>query len=318
MTTTCTRLGPGGYPIAALKPTAVALGVAAGSYSITGNAAGFDVTEPLTLGTYSVSGDAAALLEAHLLGGAVGSYSITGNAAALLEEHVLGDAVGTYSVTGAAAALLEAHVLGAAVGSYAVTGDAAGLFRGGLLGGAAGSYSVTGLAATFEATGAAVLGAAAGSYTVSGFAAKLSPSAQPAPDVGGALGVGEQPLYVQWTRALSFACDAGSYSLDGAPWIFERKRAKKQKAKSRRAVRVEPPVVAPAPSPLRHLTLQGEGARLALVGPDFALRAHRVLQAEDGRHEIAGSRSDASIKRKISNVREERLVALDNDFLLAA
>ncbi|MCA9366854.1 hypothetical protein KC887_01150 [Candidatus Kaiserbacteria bacterium] len=144
-------------------------------------------------GSFTVSGQTAALLATRNLSAAAGGYTLTGQAAALLTSRMLTAAAGSYSLSGNDAGLLTSRLLTANAGSYSLTGNNAGLLISRLIAADAGAYTLTGQDATllqrfalaagvgaFDLTGNAVgllasrlLSAGAGSYTLTGNAADL-------------------------------------------------------------------------------------------------------------------------------------------------
>jgi len=166
----------------------VVLSAAAGSYAITGAAAGLGPGYQLTgFPATFVTGGGAVTLTA-----AAGSYALTGSAAALVYSATITAAAGSYALTGSAIGLglgykltgsAAAFVVGvagvttlpAAAGSYALTGTAAGFLTPFNLPAAAGAYTLTGSDATLRVSGNFVLSAAAGSYTLTGTAAAFIP-----------------------------------------------------------------------------------------------------------------------------------------------
>jgi hypothetical protein len=113
---------------------------------------------------------------AYTLTASPGSYSTTGQSAAILRSRTLVTAPGAYSVTGRAATVTRGRVLAAAAGSYVSTGQAATIKRSRWLAASAGSYTVAGQPATISYTGTATqytLTAAEGSYSTAGQAATI-------------------------------------------------------------------------------------------------------------------------------------------------
>lgn len=78
-------------------------------------------------GSYTLTGNAAALKRGYALACAAGSYAILGNQATLKRSYTLTATAGAYTYAGQAATLKLAHTLTAAAGSYAVSGYAATL-----------------------------------------------------------------------------------------------------------------------------------------------------------------------------------------------
>lgn len=122
--------------IPATTPSGInySLTCAVGTYSVTGKAAAFSLSKKLTtsVGSYNLTGIASILTylpgnvpHNYTLTGAVGSYALTGKTAALTVEHKLTANVGSYSVTGKTANFSLAKKLTVSAGEYAVTGNAA-------------------------------------------------------------------------------------------------------------------------------------------------------------------------------------------------
>lgn len=132
-------------------PPGITLSANAGSYTVTGSAADFEV---------GMEADA-------------GSYSVTGSAANFTLGKTLGVESGSYALTGEDVTFLNAEVLSAESGSYAITGEDADFLKGEVLSAEAGSYSYTGADATLTQSIAATLDAESGSYTVTGSDADL-------------------------------------------------------------------------------------------------------------------------------------------------
>jgi hypothetical protein len=134
-------------------------------------------------GSYSLTGQAAALRATRELDGAAGSYTLTGQDATLTYTPAGGGGAftltadpGSYALTGVAAGLKTGRKVAGAAGSYGLSGQAASLRRSRNLVAAAGSYTLTGVAATFRQTYA--LDADAGAYVITGMNASLEYSNQ--------------------------------------------------------------------------------------------------------------------------------------------
>lgn len=122
-------------------------------------------------GSYSISGQAATLLKSRILTAAAGSYTISGQAASLKVGYKLTADAGSYSISGQAATILHNSVLTAVAGSYAISGQAAALLKSRIVVADAGAYAISGQAASIvytPAAGAFTLAANAGSYAISG------------------------------------------------------------------------------------------------------------------------------------------------------
>lgn len=128
-----TNEGSGGIIIISFKP----IGVTA--FTLNG-----------AIGTYSITGDAAAVLEGHKLLAAAGSYSMTGDPGGLQPSYPMACSPGSFAITGSPAEFLTV-TFDLGVGSYTITGSAASKVQTHVLGSAVGSFSITGGAATLQA-----------------------------------------------------------------------------------------------------------------------------------------------------------------------
>jgi hypothetical protein len=155
-------------------------------------------------GYYSVTGEAATLLDKHILSAATGTYSLTGEAAS--GKLTVSAATGTYALTGEAATTLWAHKLPAATGYYSLTGEAATLALG--MSEAAGYYSLTGEATTLK--WGHKLSAATGTYALTGEAATTLWAHKEVEATGSYALTGEAA-----TLALKMTAATGYYNLAG-------------------------------------------------------------------------------------------------------
>lgn len=78
-------------------------------------------------GSYTITGNAATLIRSHIMAAEAGSYSLTGQTAGTAKGYRTTADAGSYAITGNAATLLRDHVMPAVAGSYAYTGNAATL-----------------------------------------------------------------------------------------------------------------------------------------------------------------------------------------------
>ena len=118
----------------------------------TGNAVAFgQIAATLSLtsehGTFTLTGQTAALLRNYTLGAAYGAYALTGQTATLLRNSAVGAAYGTFTLTGQSAALLRNSTLGSAHGSFALTGQEASLLTRRTVSATYGTFTLTGQAA---------------------------------------------------------------------------------------------------------------------------------------------------------------------------
>lgn len=142
-----------------------------GSYSYTGSAANFNlgVTLAAEAGSYTYTGSAAEFANGWAIPAEAGSYTLTGSAADF--DVSMEAEAGSYTYTGSAADFALSKSLMAEAGSYAVTGSAVDFYNGYAIAAEAGSYAYTGSAVEFPSD--VTLSADAGSYTLTGSDADL-------------------------------------------------------------------------------------------------------------------------------------------------
>ncbi len=172
---------------------------AQGSYTLSGQAAnllqGYLVSAGQ--GSYSLTGQAATFSRTYIAVAGQGSYSLTGQAAGLNQGYGFAADQGSYALTGQSANLLTAQILTAAQGSYALTGQSVDLRKGRTLTAEQGSYALSGQDVTFGRI--YVMAAGTGSYSLTGVNAELSvPAAVPTPEPA-APGAGGGPA-AYWYR----------------------------------------------------------------------------------------------------------------------
>lgn len=200
------KLGGTAYTLTAAAGSFAITGVAAGlkygrvltsakgTFTITGVAAGLKYGRnlPVTVGTYSLTGVAATLRYGHVLTASVGTFTITGVAANLNKTggYTLTASTGSFAITGVNAGLIAARKMAVTVGAFSITGVAAGLKVGRVVGAGPGAYVITGVNATLAAAVAARLTADTGSFVITGFAANLNYSGARGPATTGAVGGG--------------------------------------------------------------------------------------------------------------------------------
>lgn len=115
---------------------AYTLSGSAGSYTITGQSASFNVARALAgaVGSYTITGQSAGFKVTRALAGAAGSYSITGQSASFKVDRALAGSAGSYTITGQSGTF--AYTPGGGAISYSLFGDS-------------GSYSITGFSGAF-------------------------------------------------------------------------------------------------------------------------------------------------------------------------
>jgi hypothetical protein len=160
--------------------TSYTLTASAGSFSMTGIAAGLRYDRLLTAaaGSFTMTGVAASLERSYTLVAAAGSFGVTGNDAALLYGRAVVAGAGAFTLTGVAAGLLASRVLTAEVGTFALSGQDAGMLAGRAVTAEAGSFALTGNDATlvYNPVGSYTLVADAGSFALTGNDAALTTS----------------------------------------------------------------------------------------------------------------------------------------------
>lgn len=119
-------------------------------------------------GSFTLTGQAAALRAARLLTAAQGSHTLTGQAANLLAGRRLAAAQGSFALTGQSANLLAQRILAASQGAYALTGQDASLLAARKLTADHGAFTLTGQDAALLANRLMTLTAEMGSFGLTG------------------------------------------------------------------------------------------------------------------------------------------------------
>lgn len=177
---------------------------------------GPDYTLDADQGSYTLTGQSAALLAARRLTADAGSYSVSGQSAGLLAGRKLEAATGSYSLSGQSANLIVSRLLTAAQGNYTLSGQAANLLVGRLLSAAQGTYILSGQDVTLTYSGEDgpdyTLTAETGSYALSGQAVSLIVNRLLSVDQG-IYSLSGQAANLLFGRLLS--AGAGSYTVSG-------------------------------------------------------------------------------------------------------
>lgn len=157
------------------------LPAAAGSFSMTGQAAGLRRQFRLlaSAATFAMTGQAAGLRASRRLVAASATYALTGYAAALKKLRTLSAQAGSFAMTGNAATLRVSRKLVAGAGSFAMSGQATGLKVTRRLVAGAGSFAITGADAALKA--ARRLVAESGAFVATYWPAYLIYSGAPIP-----------------------------------------------------------------------------------------------------------------------------------------
>lgn len=173
---------PGGHPYAGAAPTTggtYTLTATVGTFALTGQAAAFRRALKLVTikGTFAETGNAANLSRGLKLPAASGAFTQTGVAAVLRSARKLVTTAGAFALTGNAANLVykpvgSTYILTASTGSFALTGKAAGLKVGYKLPAAKGAFTYSGLAANLAR--GRTLAAGMGAFTLTGQAVGLA------------------------------------------------------------------------------------------------------------------------------------------------
>ena len=198
----------------------------AGSYSVSGTDATFQLGLSLTAdaGSYSISGTAATFLVDYSLTADAGSYSISGVDAGLEYASLLNADAGAYDVTGTDATFQLGYSLVADVGSYTITGVDAGLTVDKTLAADPGAYSISGTDAVLER--GKLINALVGTYSISGTAADLEHDSV----IDAALGtytINGTDASLEYGSVTNYeiAADAGTYNVSGTAATFLVDRA---------------------------------------------------------------------------------------------
>lgn len=196
--------------IGAVSFAAFALGVAVGSYGVTGTAAGVVYGHPITAvsGSYSLTGQ---LISISRISAAPGSYQVQGQTATLTTSQatrVVSATSGSYSVSGVVAGLIQSKPYPR--GEYALTGVAATLTPSGnpRLAVTPGSYSATGGTTVLEHI--RLIGT--GDYNITGTTASLTKGKGLVAN-SRTFAITGIPAILKQTR--TFPLGIGSYSITG-------------------------------------------------------------------------------------------------------
>lgn len=222
-------------------------------------AGGGGATLTADVGTFALTGHAAALTVQRRLTAAVGTFALTGHAAGLAAARRLTAAVGTFALTGHDAALRAARRLVAAEGTFALTGHDALFTRGTALTADAGAFTLTGHDAALRA--ARQLLAETGAFTLTGHAADLRIGLSLVAETGAFVLTGHAAALV---AARLLTAEAGTFTLTGqAAGLAAGRR------------------------------LTAEAGSFTLTGHDATLLAARILAAAVGTFTLTGH--DAAI-----------------------
>jgi hypothetical protein len=160
-------------PTLTIAAGAFTIDAGAGSYTITGTAAGLELHAVIDAeaGGYTLSGQVANLLAGYNLSTEAASYVLDGQEVSFTVDYNLTAEVGAYILSGQIVNLEYHSVIIADTGSYIITGTDAGLNLSLIMAADAGAYILGGQ--TTELLHDTVISADTGSYTVNGQVANL-------------------------------------------------------------------------------------------------------------------------------------------------
>jgi len=198
------------------SPTAYTLTADAGSFGLTGKAAGLKRAKKLAAAAqaFSLTGKTVALRRGLAMPGAAGVFSLTGQTAAFARTRKLAAAKGAFTYTGKAANLNKGFRIAASPAAFTLTGKDAAFKRAYALAAVAGGFSLTGIAAGFKR--ALKLSAGVGGFTLSGQDAALTQAAVGHFVLSGATGSFDltgKDAVLQAARTL--ALTSGTFALTG-------------------------------------------------------------------------------------------------------
>lgn len=189
---------------------------ASGSFTLTGNAAALTAQRKLAAATqsFTLTGNAARLARGYTLAASSGTFTLTGQAAALTAARKMAAASGTFTLTGNAAGLAAARKLTASSASFTLTGQDAGLKAARVLTAASGSFALTGNDATLTYSAAGkTLTADAGTFVLTGNPAALSVARKLTADSGSFTLTGQDAALSR--SGYRLVCATGTFTLTG-------------------------------------------------------------------------------------------------------
>jgi hypothetical protein len=166
---------------AAAAPQTFTLPLSVGTYSLTGQSVGLATTHrvPLAAGVYSLTGQNVALYRALSMPAVVGTYALNGQAVRLAASRRIALANGTYALNGQAVALRASRALPLANAAYVLNGQPVRLAFLHRIVLANGVYSLAGQTVTLtknSSVGVTTLTAGVGAYALTGKAVALRAS----------------------------------------------------------------------------------------------------------------------------------------------
>ena len=214
---------------------------------------------PLTVGSFVLTGQAAALKMARKVIVAAGSYALSGQAATLRATRTMTASAGAYTFTGVDASLVRALVVQAAAGSFALAGQDAGLQYARRMAASAGSFDLAGIDVNLIRGRALV--ATVGTFALTGQDASLLTARRLVASAGSITLTGVDADLVYDALATVYTLDAatGDFALAGQDAAL-----------------------------LRGYTLAAGAGSYDVTGEDADLSRTRVLQAAAGVYALTG------------------------------
>jgi len=252
---------------------------------IPGSAVG--VTLSASAGSYSVSGQSAALKSARQIASTAGDYNAIGQVATLEYGRALPAAFGAYSVDGQTAAVVAARNIGAAAGSYGVAGQDAGLTTWRVVSASAGAYSLSGANAALVSV--RHLPASSGTYASAGQSAALLTGLRLGANAASYDLTGESATF--WIARAS-GLEAGSYAIAGQGAMLVYGTAAQVLAAAPGVFSVSGQIASLAKTSKLSLA----AGTHAVAGSPAALRISRIIAAAAGSYGIIGSAASLSIR----------------------
>ena len=219
-----TRLGPGGYPVAAKTAgvTAYTLACAVGLFVLTGEDVGLKAARTVApaAGSFVLTGENVGLVAARKVAPAAGSFVLTGENASLIAIRKVAPAAGSFVLTGEPAGLVLGRKIAPSPGLFTLTGESVDFVRSGRkLDASPGIFTLTGQGASFVFT--RLLSAEPGMFVLVGQDIQLRTTLfkVPPPDylrhsIGGTF-VGEDFAERHATQSLFYGFDLSRDLLEG-------------------------------------------------------------------------------------------------------
>jgi hypothetical protein len=226
--------------------------------SVFGAVAEISTYSPLTAdqGSFTLTGEDAALVAARALTADQASFALTGQAATLARAYLLPAASATFTLTGEDAGLLAAHALPATQASFALTGQSATLALTRLLTASQASFALTGEDASLF-----------GRFLVTADTAEFFLTGQDA--------------NLLYGTVHTLAADYGTFTLTGEDAVLLTTRALQAAFGDFALAGIDAGLV-------RSLLLQPDFGQFTLSAYDAAFMAARLLTADEGAFALSG------------------------------